>query len=67
MKWITDNDPNDDHNRALEQLLKEASASISADERLFTEARRDSTKLLELIVESFGYNIVTIKTEIEEA
>ncbi len=67
LKWLTDNDPNEDHNRALEQLLEEAHTSISTDERLFTEARRDSTKLLELIVESFDYTLVATLTETEEA
>jgi len=67
LKWLTDNDPNEDHNTALEKLLEEARTSISTDERLFTEARSDSTKLLELIVESFGYTLVTTQLETEEA
>ncbi|MFH1047513.1 MAG: DUF4230 domain-containing protein [Patescibacteria group bacterium] len=66
LKWLTDNDPNADHNRALEQLIEEARASISTDEKLFTEARRDSTKLLELIVESFGYTLITTQLETSE-
>jgi len=67
LKWLTDNDPNEDHNTALQRLLEEARTSVSTDERLFTEARQDSTKLLELIVESFGYTLVTTQIETSEA
>lgn len=66
LKWLTDNDPNDDHNRALDQLLREARTSILTDEQLFNEARNDAAKLLELIVESFDYSLVITQFEAEE-
>lgn len=66
LKWLTDNDPNEDHNRALEKLIDKARTSVSTDERLFTEARRDSTGLLELIVESFDYKLTTTQLESEK-
>jgi hypothetical protein len=67
LKWLTDNNPSQDHNRALEQLLKEARTSISTDERLFTEARDDSTKLLRIIVETFGYELIVRQYIADEA
>ena len=63
LKYLLDNDPNADHNRALEQLITEARTAISSDERLFNEAHRDTTKLLEMIVKNFGYSLVNQPSE----
>jgi hypothetical protein len=57
LKTLLDSDPNEDHNRALAQLITEAKAAISGDATLFEDARRDSTRILELIVQSFGYTL----------
>jgi hypothetical protein len=58
LKTLLDSDPNEDHNRAVTQLITEARAAISGDTELFAEARLDSMKLLELIVKSFGYELL---------
>jgi hypothetical protein len=57
LKWLINNDPNEDHNRALEQLLREARTSISTDKQLFEEARNNAAKLVGLIVKSFDYEL----------
>ncbi|MEA3248800.1 MAG: DUF4230 domain-containing protein [Patescibacteria group bacterium] len=57
LKTLLDSDPNDDHNRALAQLITEAKVAVSEDTSLFVEARNDSTRILELIVQSFGYTL----------
>lgn len=57
LKTLLDSDPNEDHNRAVAQLLTEARASISDDTALFEEARLDSLRVLELIIQSFGYTL----------
>lgn len=57
LKYVLDNDPNDDHNRALDQLITDATVAVRSDETLFEEARTDSSKLLRLIVESLDYTL----------
>ncbi len=57
LKTLLDSDPNEDHNRALARLVTEARAAVSEDADLFEEARLDSTRILELIVQSFGYEL----------
>jgi hypothetical protein len=41
---------NDDYNLALRTLIENAKSQVTADETIFTEARADSVKLVELIV-----------------
>lgn len=67
LKTLLDSDPNDDHNRAQAQLITEARAAISEDAVLFEEARRDSLRVLELIVRSFDYTLASPGTEAEGA
>jgi hypothetical protein len=58
LKFLLDNDPNSDQNRARDQLVADAKAAARQDNRLFTEARRDAIKLLQIIVEGTGYQLV---------
>lgn len=57
LKYIFDNDPNEDHNRALEQLVSDAKEAVRQDKTLFTAARQDSIGILRLVVESVGYEL----------
>lgn len=58
LKFLLDNDPNEDHNQALETLLKEAEKAIIDDQELLDEARRDSVKVIGLIVTNLSYDLV---------
>ncbi|OIO52073.1 MAG: hypothetical protein AUJ19_02710 [Parcubacteria group bacterium CG1_02_58_44] len=58
LKYVLDNDPNEDHNRALEQLIAAAKESVRQDSQMFEDARDDAAKLLRLIVEGTGYELV---------
>lgn len=58
LKFLLDNDPNSDQNRARDQLVADAKAAARQDASLFTEARRDAVKLLQLVVEGTGYQLV---------
>ncbi|MFH2063289.1 MAG: DUF4230 domain-containing protein [bacterium] len=57
LKYVLDNDPNEDHNRALERLVADAKESVRQDPQLFADARRDAARLLGLIVEGTGYRL----------
>lgn len=63
LKRLLENDPNEDHNRALEQLLAGARESVRGDAKIFDEARGDSLKLLRLIVQGLGYELVDNLTD----
>jgi len=58
LKFVLDNNPNEDHNRALQQLIAGAKEAVRQDPRLFADARQDATKLLKLIVGGLGYELV---------
>jgi hypothetical protein len=58
LKYVLDNNPNEDHNRALQQLIADAKTAVRQDPVLFTEARQDAAKLLDLIVSGLGYELV---------
>ncbi|OGM01051.1 hypothetical protein A2480_02760 [Candidatus Uhrbacteria bacterium RIFOXYC2_FULL_47_19] len=58
LRYVLDNDPNEDHNRALEQLIAAAKESVRQDSQLFEDARDDATKLLRLIIEGTGYELM---------
>jgi hypothetical protein len=55
---FTNNNPNEDHNRALQQIIADAKTAVRQDPRLFTDARVDATKILDLIVAGMGYELV---------
>jgi hypothetical protein len=57
LKYIFDNDPNEDHNRALEQMIGDAKTAVRGDKALFASARQDSIGILRLVVESLGYEL----------
>ncbi len=58
LKYVLDNDPNEDHNRALQQLIAGAKEAVRQDQRLFGDARQDAAKILRLIVAGMGYQLV---------
>lgn len=58
LKRILDNNPNSDYNRAVERLVADASTAVRQDPSLFDEARTDSLKILRLVVESLGYELI---------
>jgi hypothetical protein len=57
LKFLLDNDPNEDHNQALDLLVRDARTSVEADRRLFDEAREAARGVLELVVSPFGYEV----------
>ena len=58
LKYLLDNDPNEDHNRALLQLIADAKEMVRQDQALFYDARQDSSKLLYLIVSGMNYKLI---------
>ena len=62
LKYLLDNDPNEDHNRALEQLIADAKAAVRKDQALFDDARQDSSKLLYMIVSGMDYKLIISAT-----
>jgi hypothetical protein len=60
LKFLLDNDPNEDHNRALAELIAGAKAAVLQDTALFDEARLDSAKILDLIVSGMGYKLIIV-------
>lgn len=50
LKGFLQDTQNDDYNLALETLIEQAKSQVMANENIFTEAREDSIKLIELIV-----------------
>ena len=50
LKSLFKDTQNEDYNRALQTLLANAAKQVSAEGRIFNEARADSIKLIELIV-----------------
>lgn len=57
-KYLFDNDPNQDHNLATEELIDQAIKAIDEDTELLKDARKDSAKVLELVLKDLGYTIV---------
>jgi len=57
LKYLLDNDPNDDFNQAKERLVEDARAAVEQDTTLFAQAREDAAKLVTLIVEPMGYSV----------
>ncbi len=58
LKYVLDNNPNEDHNRALQQLIAGAKEAVRQDPQLFSAARQDASKILQLIVGGLGYKLV---------
>lgn len=58
LKFLLDRDPNEDHNLSLDQLIRDAKASVLTDATLFEEAKQNSANLLQLIVENLGYELI---------
>ncbi|MBN1915462.1 DUF4230 domain-containing protein [Candidatus Dojkabacteria bacterium] len=57
LKFLLDNDPNQDHNEALKQLTEDAKTAALSDQKVFDEARTSSIKLIEIIVKDLGYTV----------
>lgn len=58
LKKLLDSDTNADYNVALDTLIEEATKTVEEDTTLFEDAKGDSVRVLELIVDDLGYNIV---------
>jgi hypothetical protein len=56
-------DQNEDYNQALSALTEEAENAVRKDEELFTEAREDSKKFIEILLDEFGYEVEIKDTE----
>jgi len=50
LKTLFENTQNEDYNEALETLITDASSQVMSDPEIFTTAREDSMKLVNLIV-----------------
>lgn len=50
LKGLLKNTQNEDYNLALQTLIANANSQVTADETIFTSARDDSAKLVQLIV-----------------
>jgi len=57
LRFFLENDPNEDHNQALKQLINDAIQVVSEDKDMFAEARRDAIKLIELIIKDLDYTL----------
>lgn len=57
LKLIFDNDTNSDYNRALNQLIADSTAATVADTEMLTDAKADSIKLIQLVLNDTGYSI----------
>lgn len=55
-KYLLDNNPNEDHNQSLEQLITDAAKSLEGS-KIYDEARSDAVKYLEVVVTNLGYTI----------
>lgn len=66
LKYLLDNDPSEDHNLSLSQLIDEATASVKKDENIFEEAREESIQLLRLIIQNTGYELIIVEENINE-
>jgi hypothetical protein len=58
LKYVFANQPHDDHNRALSQLIADAKTALREDPSVFEAARASSLKILRLVVESLDYELV---------
>lgn len=58
LQYLLKNDPNGDQNRARDQLVADAKTAVRQDTQLFADAHRDAEKLLQLIIEGTGYQLV---------
>jgi hypothetical protein len=47
----------------LSALTEEAENAVRKDEELFTEAREDSKKFIEILLDEFGYEVEIKDTE----
>ncbi len=60
LKYLLNNNPNEDHNQALGQLIEDAKVSVQTDDKVFSEARNNSVNLIKLIIEELGYKLEVI-------
>jgi len=58
LKYLLDNDPNEDFNQAKAQLVTDARAAVLADAELLGQARADASAILHLILSPLGYSVV---------
>jgi len=58
LRQLFANDPNQDFNLALEELDKDARATVQDDEELFSEAEQDSARLIELLLSGLDYEVI---------
>lgn len=59
LKRLLDNDPNEDFNLAKQQLIEDAKTAVKSREDIFESAQADAVAVLELIVSSFDYQLIT--------
>jgi hypothetical protein len=59
LKRLLDNEPTEDHNRAVAQLISDAQQAIKQNNELFITAQQDAVKLLELIIDGLNYTLIT--------
>lgn len=57
LKFLLENDPNDDHNRALQALITSAEKSVQTQSDIYREAEENAVKFLDLIVGDLGYEL----------
>ena len=57
LKLIFDNNTNSDYNKALNQLKTDATAAAVADTQMFTDAKADSIKIIQVVLKDTGYTI----------
>lgn len=59
LKFLLENDPNQDHNLAADQLIDEAKKTVTTDDELIKEAEEDSLNVLKLTLQDLGYTVET--------
>lgn len=57
LRMLFANNPNQDFNLALDELINQSKQAVGNDEEILLEAREDSIKVLKLVLSEIGYQI----------
>lgn len=60
LKFLLENDPNQDHNLALNQLKEDATSTVMKDASLLDEARNDTLRIIQLLFKDTGYTVIFV-------
>lgn len=65
LQYALENDPDGDFNKALDQLLVEAALAAETDTKTFVAAREEAARVIGVIVEGLGYELVVAEVSAE--